>query len=288
MEIQDDLGVELQGRLEEKDKVNVAAKEVNAAEPTVFDDEEVTITMAQILIKMKAKKVRLLDEKMAKRLHNKEVEQVKPIFEREYNKVQTFLKPDKDEEPAKKRGAEETLLQKSFKKLRAKVKALAAAEEEDEEDEVPATLTPSSPTYEPTSPSHEPIPSPLQTCTTLSYKVVALEQKKVAQALEILKLKRRVKKLEKQRRSKSSGLKRLRKVVFDDEEVTMTMAQILIKMKAEKVRLLDEKMAKRLHNKEVKQVAARENQKQDDFKRAQELQQQYDQKVDLDDFGSHY
>nr|GEV19408.1 hypothetical protein [Tanacetum cinerariifolium] len=52
----------------------------------------------------------------------------------------------------------------------------------------------------------------LETCTTLSRKVAALEQDKVAQALEILKLKRRVKKLEKQRRSKSSGLKRLRKV----------------------------------------------------------------------------
>nr|GFC80779.1 hypothetical protein [Tanacetum cinerariifolium] len=86
---------------------------------------------------------------------------------------------------------------------------------------------------------------------------------KIAQALEIIKLKKRVKKLDKKRRSKSSGLKRLRKVdtsqrvefsietvvggvefqgrkdddnaaikdvsvaeptVFDDKEVTMTMA----------------------------------------------------------------
>nr|GEX87022.1 copia protein [Tanacetum cinerariifolium] len=52
----------------------------------------------------------------------------------------------------------------------------------------------------------------LETCTTLSHKVAALEQDKVAQALEILKLKRRVKKLEKQKRSKSSSLKRSRKV----------------------------------------------------------------------------
>nr|GEW80416.1 hypothetical protein [Tanacetum cinerariifolium] len=50
-------------------------KEVNAAEPTVFDDEEVTMTMAQTLIKIKAKKARLLDEQMAKRLHDEEVEQ---------------------------------------------------------------------------------------------------------------------------------------------------------------------------------------------------------------------
>nr|GEX83933.1 hypothetical protein [Tanacetum cinerariifolium] len=163
----------------------------------------------------------------------------------------------------------------------------------------------------------------LETCATLSRKVAALEQDKVAQALEILKLKKRVKKLETQRRSKSSGLKRLRKVgwrieainadedvtlvdaevdlgdkdqgrtddvsivkevnavqptVFDDEDVTMTMAQTLIKMKAEKARLLNEQIAKRIHDEEVEQTAARERQEQDDFQRAQELQQQYDQK----------
>nr|GEV97012.1 xylulose kinase-1 [Tanacetum cinerariifolium] len=126
-----------------------------------------------------------------------------------------------------------------------------------------------------------------------------LEQDKISQALDILKLKTRVKKLEKQRRSKSSGLKRLRKVgtsqkveslnenvvdvdtkvdmnadikeriiqeevnaaeptVFDDEKVTMTMAQTLIKMKAKKAILLDEQMAKRLHDEEVEQAAAKE------------------------------
>nr|GEV66065.1 putative ribonuclease H-like domain-containing protein [Tanacetum cinerariifolium] len=157
-----------------------------------------------------------------------------------------------------------------------------------------------------------------KTCTTLPHKVNALEQDKVAQALEILMLKSRVKKLEKRRRSKSSGLKRLRKegrikaidvdkdvtlvdaevnlgvedqrrtndvsavkdtsvdepTVFDDEEVTMTMAQTLIKMKAEKARILDEQTVKRLHEEEIEQVAAREKQEQDDFKRAQVLQQQ--------------
>nr|GEY97320.1 hypothetical protein [Tanacetum cinerariifolium] len=45
---------------------------------------------------------------------------VRPIFEREYKKVQTLFNPDKDvEEPKKKRVADETLLQESFKKLRA-------------------------------------------------------------------------------------------------------------------------------------------------------------------------
>nr|GEZ18719.1 hypothetical protein [Tanacetum cinerariifolium] len=75
METEVDLDVKLQGRIERKDDDNVAAKEVNAAEPTVIDDEEVIITMAQTLIKMKAKKARILDEQMAKRLHDEEVKQ---------------------------------------------------------------------------------------------------------------------------------------------------------------------------------------------------------------------
>nr|GEU85208.1 hypothetical protein [Tanacetum cinerariifolium] len=41
------------------------------------------------------------------------------LSRKEYNKVQTLFKPDKDEEPTKKIVAEETLLQKSFKKLKA-------------------------------------------------------------------------------------------------------------------------------------------------------------------------
>nr|GEW64419.1 hypothetical protein [Tanacetum cinerariifolium] len=44
----------------------------------------------------------------------------RPIFEREYKKVQTMFKPGKDvEEQKKKRVIDETLLQESFKKLRA-------------------------------------------------------------------------------------------------------------------------------------------------------------------------
>nr|GEV12010.1 ribonuclease H-like domain, reverse transcriptase, RNA-dependent DNA polymerase [Tanacetum cinerariifolium] len=240
------------------------------------------------------------------------------------------------------------------------VQPQAAAKEEEKDDEVPAPPTPPSPPQAqyvtpPPSPS-QPQPAPpssppqeqptttsafdmtllntlMETCTTLSHKVGALEKDKVSLALEIFNLKRRVKKLEKKRGSKSSGLKRLRKVggrieviyddeeitlvdmetkvdlgvklqgkkdddsaadkevnaaeptVFDDEEVTMTMAQTFIKMKAKKARLLDEQMAKRLHDKEVEQVAAREKQEQDDLKRAQELQQQYDQKQENIDWN---
>nr|GEW93451.1 copia protein [Tanacetum cinerariifolium] len=92
METQVDLGAELQGR---KDDDNAATKDVSVAEPTVFDEEEVTMTMVQTLIKMKAEKARLLDGT-------------------------NLVKPDKDvEEPQKKRVAKEILLQESFKKLKA-------------------------------------------------------------------------------------------------------------------------------------------------------------------------
>nr|GEX62221.1 putative ribonuclease H-like domain-containing protein [Tanacetum cinerariifolium] len=52
----------------------------------------------------------------------------------------------------------------------------------------------------------------MDTCATLSNKVAELEQDKHTQALEIIKLKKMVKKLERRKNSKSSGLKRLRKV----------------------------------------------------------------------------
>nr|GEY03609.1 hypothetical protein [Tanacetum cinerariifolium] len=217
-----------------------------------------------------------------------------------------------------------------------------ALTQKDEVDEVPAAPTPPLPTHKPSSPIHEPITTPpqaqpappssppqvqptitsasdmtllntlIETCTTLSHTIAVLEQDKVAQALEIFKLKRRVKRLEKKRRLKHSGLKRrmhpnrgkiadidadeditlvdmetevdldadlqgrierkddvnatdkevnaVEPIVFNVEEVTMTMAQTLIKMKAKKARILDEQMAKRLHDEEIEQAAAREKQ----------------------------
>nr|GEV02537.1 putative ribonuclease H-like domain-containing protein [Tanacetum cinerariifolium] len=216
-ETQVDLGAALQGR---KDDDNVAAiKEVNAAEPTVFYDEEVTMTMAQTLIKMKAEKARLLDEQMAKRLHDEEVEQaaarekiiwrklkkyqslkrkpifvaqarknmiiylkniagykmehfkgmthhkVRPIFEREYNKVQTLFKLDKDvEEPTKKRVAEETLLQESFKKLKA-VEVSGSHSTQD------------TPTNDPKGMSEEDVKNMLEIVSVSEFKVEALQVK---------------------------------------------------------------------------------------------------------------
>nr|GEU56753.1 hypothetical protein [Tanacetum cinerariifolium] len=55
----------------------------------------------------------------------------------------------------------------------------------------------------------------LETCATLTKKVGNLEQDKIAQAIEITKLKQRVRRLEKKRKLKVSRFKRLRKVGTD-------------------------------------------------------------------------
>nr|GEX12391.1 hypothetical protein [Tanacetum cinerariifolium] len=170
-----------------KDDVNI--KVVSTVEPTVFDDEEITMTMAQTLIKMKAKKARLLDEQMAKRLHDEEVEQAttrekqekddleiakvlqkeninwKILTGMEYNKVQTLFKPDKDvEEPSKKRVAEETLLQESFKKLKA-----VAVSGFDSTQETP--------TNDPKEISEEDVQNMLEIVLISKFKVKALQVK---------------------------------------------------------------------------------------------------------------
>nr|GEY19162.1 hypothetical protein [Tanacetum cinerariifolium] len=128
------VGAELQGRLEEKyevnvvaKEVNVVAKEVNVVELIVFDDEE-----------------------------------VRPIFKREYNKVQTFLKHDRDKEHAKKRGVEETILYESFKKLRAEVKVLSSHSVQD------------TPTNDPKEMSEEDVQNMLQIVPVSEFKVEAL------------------------------------------------------------------------------------------------------------------
>nr|GEV50817.1 hypothetical protein [Tanacetum cinerariifolium] len=245
-----DLGTKLHGR---EDDDNAATKDISVAKPTVFDDEEVTMTMAHTLIKMKAKKARILDEQMAKRLHDEEVKQaasrdaqekaylervkvlqqqyedkeeninwnvvadqiqkkhldnikkyqslkrkpvsiaqakknmiiylknitrykmehfkgmtyekVRPTFKREYNKVQTLFKPDKDvAEPTKKRVVEKTLLQESFKKLKAvKVSGLESIQE---------TLT-----IDPKEISEEDVQNMLQIVLVAEFKVEALQVK---------------------------------------------------------------------------------------------------------------
>nr|GEX47824.1 hypothetical protein [Tanacetum cinerariifolium] len=86
---------------------------------------------------------------------------------------------------------------------------------------------PPSPIAQPPSPQQQPQPSQpshdakismdllhtlLETCTTLTRRVEHLEQDKIAQTLEITKLKQRVKKLERMNKLKVSKLRRLKKV----------------------------------------------------------------------------
>nr|GFB17652.1 hypothetical protein [Tanacetum cinerariifolium] len=67
-----DMDDEPQGRINQED-FNAASNGVSAAESTVFDDEDVTMTMAQTLIMLKAEKAKLLDKQIAQKLHDKEV-----------------------------------------------------------------------------------------------------------------------------------------------------------------------------------------------------------------------
>nr|GEV90220.1 hypothetical protein [Tanacetum cinerariifolium] len=64
----------------------------------------------------------------------------------------------------------------------------------------------------------------LEACTTLTKKVENLEQDKIAQALEITKLKQRVRRLEHKRKLKVSGFKRLRK---DDEAEPAELKEVI-------------------------------------------------------------
>nr|GEV49588.1 putative ribonuclease H-like domain-containing protein [Tanacetum cinerariifolium] len=74
------MDAESQGRLNQED-VNAASKGVSVisapelvsvVEQIVFDDEDVTMTMAQTLIKLKVEKAKLLDEHIAQKLHDEE------------------------------------------------------------------------------------------------------------------------------------------------------------------------------------------------------------------------
>nr|GEX87109.1 ribonuclease H-like domain-containing protein [Tanacetum cinerariifolium] len=154
---------------------------------------------------------------------------------------------------------------------------------------------------------------------------------KVADVNLMLPAEKRVKKLEKKKKSKSAGFKRLRKVggkikaidvdkditlvdvetneevvamdaepqerinqedvnaasnevsvakpiIFDDEAVTMTMAQTLVKLKTKKAKLLDEQIAQKLHDEKVQKAAASDKQEKDDIERDLEVQRKYDDK----------
>nr|GEX16798.1 putative reverse transcriptase domain-containing protein [Tanacetum cinerariifolium] len=175
------------------------------------------------------------------------------------------------------------------------------AEVEEDDVEVPATPTPPSSTITPTPPPQDPITTPpqaqpappssppqeQQTNTSESYIIgntqAQEEGQKVREEEEI-----KVFWFKEGRKDEDNvvikDVSATEPTVFDDE-VTMTMALTLIKMKAKKARLLDEQIAKRLYDEEVEQAAAREKQEKDYLERAKVLQQQYDDKQENIDWN---
>nr|GEV92797.1 hypothetical protein [Tanacetum cinerariifolium] len=156
-----------------------------------------------------------------------------------------------------------------------------STEDEDDVNEVSAEPTPPSPTpaAPPPPPQPEHIPSsplaetaqsspPLQqqpshnakismtlpnqlleTCATLTKQVANLEEDKVAQAIEITKLKQRVKRLEKKRHFKSSRLKRLKKVGTSQRVESSVDIEVNAEVTkdADVQRMLEESQAKVYH-----------------------------------------
>nr|GEW20669.1 hypothetical protein [Tanacetum cinerariifolium] len=141
--------------------------------------------------------------------------------------------------------------------------AVVAAVVEDVVEDVVHMATPSppphgisSPTQEPSSPPHQSLcpPQPqdaegssllfqqvLATCSALALRVEGLENDKAAHQLEIVKLKARVKKLEKINKVKSSKLRRLKKVgtsqrveSSDDMENVFNQGRIIVDMDQDK------------------------------------------------------
>nr|GEY85731.1 hypothetical protein [Tanacetum cinerariifolium] len=184
-EVKEDTAVEMDadtlGRME---KDVTAVKEINAAEsePTVFDDKEMQEKHLDNIKKYQSLKRKPISIAQARKnmivylknmvgykiQHFKGMtyDQVRPIFEREYNDVQTFLKSDKDKEPSKKRVAKETLLQESFKKLRAKVEVLGSFSTQQD-----------TPTVDPQEISEEDVQNMMQIIPMAEFKVEALQIK---------------------------------------------------------------------------------------------------------------
>nr|GEW23438.1 hypothetical protein [Tanacetum cinerariifolium] len=86
----------------------------------------------------------------------------------------------------------------------------------------------------------------METCDTLTKKVANLERDKVAQALEFVKLKQRVRKLEKKKRTKHSGLKRGGGIAELDtnEDVTLVDMDAEVEMDASIQERIAESQAK--------------------------------------------
>nr|GEX59072.1 reverse transcriptase domain-containing protein [Tanacetum cinerariifolium] len=71
-----------------------------------------------------------------------------------------------------------------------------------------------------------------------------------------------------------------------DAKIKNQIFNTLIKLKAEKAKLLDEQIAQKLHDEKVQKAIARDKQEKDDMKRAQVLQKQYDDKEENIDWNA--
>nr|GEX99369.1 hypothetical protein [Tanacetum cinerariifolium] len=85
------MDAEPQERINQED-VNAASNEVSVAKPTIFDDEAVTMTMAQTLVKLKTKKAKLLDEQIAQKLHDEKVQKAAASDKQEKDDIKRALK----------------------------------------------------------------------------------------------------------------------------------------------------------------------------------------------------
>nr|GEX43482.1 hypothetical protein [Tanacetum cinerariifolium] len=159
--------------------------------------------------------------------------------------------------------------------------------EKEEEVEVPITPAPPSPTSAPSPPLQDPTPTPHATPPQdqPSTPPASPPQEQPTTTFES-SISLLTTLIETYVNAASKGVSTAEPTVFDDEEVTMTMAQTLIKMKAEKSKLLNEQMAQKLHDEEVQKAAARDKQEKDDMERAQVLQKQYDDKEDNIDWNA--
>nr|GFA71174.1 hypothetical protein [Tanacetum cinerariifolium] len=172
---------DIQGRMKE-DVTTVKEINVVEPEPTVFNDEEMqekhldnikkyqSLKRKQISVAQARKNMIVYLKNMVgyKIQHFKGMtyDQVRPIFEREYNNVQTCLKTDRDEEPTKKIVAKETLLQESFKKLRVEVEVSRSHSTQEE-----------TPTVDPQEMSEEDVKNMLQIVPVAKFKAKALQVK---------------------------------------------------------------------------------------------------------------
>nr|GEV39429.1 reverse transcriptase domain-containing protein [Tanacetum cinerariifolium] len=223
MENQVDMDDELQGRICDD---NAATKDANAAEPTTSCSQEKAkkndLERAQVLQQQYDDKEKKIDwNAVAEQVQERHLDnirkgmtydKVRPIFTREYKKVQTLFRPDKDvEEPQKKRVAEETLkpvevsgmtydnvrpiFEREYKKVQTLFKPDKDVEEPQKKRVAEETLlqesfkkleavevsgsesTQETPTNDPKEMSEEDVQNMLETITVSEFKVKALHVK---------------------------------------------------------------------------------------------------------------